>query len=94
MLCLADGDCTSRHEAELINSPLPQASNIGIPVTEFGITARSLDPYDDYCLGCQSVVRGRIKCSEIEGDHVSILEEPAVRLIGEKLNARLRLPKL
>jgi amino acid adenylation domain-containing protein len=55
----------------------------------FRASARNFDIYDDYCLGWESVVRGDIECFEIEGDHLSILEEPAVRLIAEKLNAEL-----
>jgi thioesterase domain-containing protein len=51
-------------------------------------SARYLQPYDDYYLGWESVVRGGIECYEIEGDHMSILEEPAVRVIAEKLDAK------
>jgi surfactin family lipopeptide synthetase A len=46
-------------------------------------------PYDDHRLGWASVARGGIECFEIEGDHVSMFEEPAVRLLAEKLNAKL-----
>jgi amino acid adenylation domain-containing protein len=55
----------------------------------FRASARNLDPYDDYYLGWKSVVRGAIECFEIEGDHMSILEHPAVELIAEKLNTQL-----
>jgi acyl-coenzyme A synthetase/AMP-(fatty) acid ligase/acyl carrier protein len=55
----------------------------------FRNSARNFDPYDDYYLGWESVVRGGIECFEFEGDHLGMLEEPAVRLIAEKLNAEL-----
>ena len=55
----------------------------------FRASTRNLSPYDDYYLGWESVVRGGIECFEIEGSHMSILDEPAVRLIAEKLNAKL-----
>jgi thioesterase domain-containing protein len=55
----------------------------------FRATGNKLDPYDDYYLGWESVVRGGIECFEIEGDHMSILEEPAVRVMAEKLNSKL-----
>jgi amino acid adenylation domain-containing protein len=46
-------------------------------------------PYDDDCLGWEPVVRGGIECFEIDGNHLSIFEEPAVRLLAEKLDAKL-----
>lgn len=55
----------------------------------FRASARDLDPYDDAHLGWDSVVRGSIKSFEIEGDHMTMLEEPAVRVLAEKLNAAL-----
>jgi amino acid adenylation domain-containing protein len=48
---------------------------------------RYLDAYDDYLLGWQTVVRGAIECFEIEGDHMSILEQPAVQVLADKLDA-------
>lgn len=55
----------------------------------FRASERNLDPYDDRCLGWESVVRGAIRSFEIDGDHVTMLEEPAVRVLAEKLNATL-----
>ena len=50
---------------------------------------RFLRQYDDYCLGWESVVRGGIECVEIEGcGHESILCQPAVQLVAEKLDAK------
>jgi amino acid adenylation domain-containing protein len=46
-------------------------------------------PYYTNHLGWEPVIRGGIECVEIEGDHDSIAVEPAVRLIAEKLNAKL-----
>jgi amino acid adenylation domain-containing protein len=55
----------------------------------FRASARNLDPYDDPYLGWQSVVQGTLKTFEIEGDHMTMLEEPAVGVLAEKLNAAL-----
>jgi thioesterase domain-containing protein/acyl carrier protein len=60
----------------------------------FRASKHDLEPYDDDSMGWEPVVRGGIECFEIEGDHMSILEEPAVRLIAEKLDARLRNSKV
>jgi thioesterase domain-containing protein len=49
---------------------------------------RYLDAYDDYHLGWQTVIRGQIECFEIAGDHMSILEQPAVQILADKLDAR------
>jgi thioesterase domain-containing protein len=49
---------------------------------------RYLDPYDDYFLGWQTVLCGPMECFEIEGDHMTILEPPAVRSLAEKLDAK------
>ena len=56
----------------------------------FRASARKLNPYDDYYMGWGSVVRGGIECFELEGDHMSILEQPAVQLIADKLDAKLK----
>ncbi|HYT18649.1 MAG TPA: non-ribosomal peptide synthetase [Candidatus Polarisedimenticolia bacterium] len=53
----------------------------------FRASARNLDSYDDPYLGWQSVVRGTLKTCEIEGDHMTMLEEPAVRVLAERVNA-------
>ena len=58
-------------------------------VIVFRASANYLRPYDDYHLGWRSVVKGGIECFEIEGDHMSILEQPTVRLLAEKLDAKL-----
>jgi thioesterase domain-containing protein len=59
----------------------------------FRANEEDLDAYHDDAMGWQPFVRGGIECFEIEGDHMSILEEPAVRLMAEKLDAKLRNPK-
>ena len=46
-------------------------------------------PYDDRCLGWESLVQDGIESVEIEGDHLSIFEEPAVRSMAERLDAKL-----
>jgi amino acid adenylation domain-containing protein len=63
--------------------PQPYAGTVLI----FRARARNLDPFDDPYLGWQSVVRGTLKTVEIEGDHLTMLEEPAVRVLAERLNA-------
>lgn len=55
----------------------------------FRASERNLDPCDDRYLGWESIIRGKIKSFEIEGDHMSMLEDPAVRVLAEKLNAAL-----
>lgn len=65
--------------------PKPYSGDVLI----FRASARNLLPYDDFCLGWRSVVRGQVECFEIEGDHMSIMEQPAVQSMAEKLNARL-----
>jgi amino acid adenylation domain-containing protein len=56
----------------------------------FRASERNLYQYDDYRLGWGSVVRGGIECFEIEGAHESILDQPAVQLVAEKLDIKLR----
>jgi thioesterase domain-containing protein len=55
----------------------------------FRARGRYLYQYDDQNLGWGSVVRGGVECSEIEGEHENILDEPAVQLVAKKLDARL-----
>jgi amino acid adenylation domain-containing protein len=55
----------------------------------FRASERYLKPFDDYYLGWGSITRGGIECFEIEGDHMSILEQPAVELLAKKLDAKL-----
>jgi amino acid adenylation domain-containing protein len=56
----------------------------------FRASGRYLYQYDEPCLGWGSVVRGGIECSEIEGDHETILDQPTVHLVAEKLEAKLK----
>jgi amino acid adenylation domain-containing protein len=56
----------------------------------FRAGGRCLYQYDDDCLGWGSVVLGGIECSEIKGEHESILDQPAVQLVAEKLDAKLK----
>jgi thioesterase domain-containing protein len=46
--------------------------------------------YEDEMLGWRQLVRGPLECFEIEGDHDSIFENPAVQLIAEKIDEKLR----
>jgi hypothetical protein len=46
-------------------------------------------PYSDDYLGWKLVIRGDTECFEIEADHESIFDGTAVRLIAEKLDAKL-----
>ena len=56
----------------------------------FRASERGDYPYDDDVLGWKPVVRGAISCVEVEGNHDSIFKDPAVRLIAEKIDAKLR----
>jgi thioesterase domain-containing protein len=56
----------------------------------FRASGRSRYQYDDRCLGWGSVVRGGVECCEIEVEHESILDQPAVQLVAEKLDAKLK----
>jgi amino acid adenylation domain-containing protein len=72
------------------------ARNKFVPKTYRGraLIFRGSDLYlredDDYYLGWQSVLRGGIECFEIGEVHASILQEPAVQLVAEKLDAKLK----
>ena len=46
--------------------------------------------YDDYWLGWESVLRGGVERVEIGDDHSSILQQPIVQLMAEKLEAKFR----
>jgi hypothetical protein len=46
--------------------------------------------YEDQYLGWKPVVQGSIECYEIDGNHVSIFNEPAVQVLAEKIDAKLR----
>jgi amino acid adenylation domain-containing protein len=50
---------------------------------------RDPSPYDDQHMGWKPLIRGKIDCFEIEADHPGILEQPAVQLMADKLNAML-----
>jgi amino acid adenylation domain-containing protein len=56
----------------------------------FRASQRIVSPYKANHLGWEPVIRGGIECFEIEADHLSILEEPHVRLVAEKLDAKFR----
>lgn len=51
---------------------------------------RDDDPYEDYYLGWKPLVRGSMQSFETESTHESILRDPAVRIIAEKINAKLQ----
>lgn len=56
----------------------------------FRVSERSDDPYEDYYLGWRSVIRGKMESFEIDATHESILTEPDVRPLAEKIDAKLR----
>jgi len=75
----------ANHFAASKFAPKPYGGNVLI----FRASERYLNPYDDHFLGWESVARGRIECFEFEGDHMSILDQPTVGLLAEKLDAKL-----
>jgi amino acid adenylation domain-containing protein len=62
----------------------------GGSVVVFRASDRRVSPYEDDFLGWGPVVRGAIEGIEIEGTHTGILEEPAVRDLAERIDAKLR----
>lgn len=56
----------------------------------FRVSERSDDPYEDYYLGWRRVIRGAMESYEIDATHESILAEPDVRALAEKIDAKLR----
>jgi thioesterase domain-containing protein len=77
-----------RANVRAVSSFVPKPYGGGAVI--FRASERDLEPYDDDSMGWRPVVRGGIECFEIEGNHMSILEKPAVQLLAEKLDARLR----
>lgn len=75
----------ANHIAASKFAPKPYGGDVLI----FRASERYLNPYDDYHLGWQSIVGGNIECFEFEGDHMSMLEQPTVGLLAEKLNVKL-----
>ena len=55
----------------------------------FRATERRVEPYEDKYLGWGPVVRGGVEAFEIEGDHDSIFNDPAVKPMAEIINAKL-----
>jgi thioesterase domain-containing protein len=56
----------------------------------FRVSERSDDPYEDYYLGWRRVIQGEMESFEIDATHESILTEPDVRALAEKIDAKLR----
>ncbi|HUN63576.1 MAG TPA: amino acid adenylation domain-containing protein [Candidatus Sulfotelmatobacter sp.] len=56
----------------------------------FRARGRNLYQYDDHHLGWGSALRGSVECFEIEAAHETILDPPAVHLVAEKLDAKLK----
>jgi thioesterase domain-containing protein len=67
-------------------SPKPYNGRASI----FRASDRYLYQYDDHYLGWGSVVRGGVECFEIEGAHEGLLDQPAVQLVAEKLDTKLK----
>jgi thioesterase domain-containing protein/acyl carrier protein len=56
----------------------------------FRVSERSDDPYEDFYLGWRRVIRGTMESFEIDATHESILTEPDVRALAEKIDVKLR----
>ncbi len=59
-------------------------------VTLFRCTSRSLGDHPDYLMGWRHLARAGVHVEETPGDHVTMLMEPHVRVLAEKLCACLR----
>jgi thioesterase domain-containing protein len=55
----------------------------------FRVSERSDDPYEDYFLGWRRLVKGHLESYEIEATHETIMNEPAVRICAERIDAEL-----
>ena len=73
---------------DVTNEFIPQP--VGGDVVVFWAKERYADPFFDQFLGWKPVVRGSIQSIGIEAHHGSIGIEPAVRIIAETINARVR----
>jgi acyl transferase domain-containing protein/thioesterase domain-containing protein len=56
-------------------------------VTLFRCKTRSLGDHPDYLMGWRHLAKGGVHVEEVPGDHVTMLEEPHVRVVAEKLGA-------
>jgi amino acid adenylation domain-containing protein len=56
----------------------------------YRVNERSDDPFEDYFLGWEPVIRGGMESFEIEATHEDILRDPAARRLGERIDAKLR----
>ena len=77
---------------DVTNEFIPQP--VGGDVVVFWAKERYADPFFDQFLGWKPVVRGSIQSIGIEAHHGSIGIEPAVRIIAETINARVRKSSL
>jgi len=59
-------------------------------VTLFRAASRGLGDHPDYLMGWRHLARGGVHVEETPGDHLSMLMEPHVRVLAEKLCACLR----
>ena len=48
------------------------------------------DPFDDYLLGWEPLIRGSLQIFEIDCTHDDMTRDPAVRVIAQRINANLR----
>jgi thioesterase domain-containing protein len=49
-----------------------------------------VEPYQDDYLGWGPVIRGGFEVFDIDGDHATMAEVPAVSQVAEKIDAKLR----
>ena len=59
-------------------------------VTLFRAASRGLGDHPDYLMGWRHLALGGVHVEETPGDHLTMLMEPQVRVLAEKLCARLR----
>jgi thioesterase domain-containing protein len=56
----------------------------------FRTTDHSQDPYDDYYLGWEPLIRGSLQLIEVDCTHDDMTRDPAVRDIAQGINPKLR----
>ena len=63
---------------------------LGAEVIVVRASERPANPFDDEYLGWKAYVKGNIEAYEANGNHDTIYTGTSIRLIAEKINARLR----
>jgi thioesterase domain-containing protein len=84
----ANLDAVSRSNYLAAYSYVPKPCNVGI--TLFRCAERGPGAHPDYLMGWRNLALGGIQVVETPGDHGSMMKEPHVRVLAEKLDACVR----